>query len=68
MWNLCNMCITAEVAEKITNFFDKLPKDAPIRWISTPQPAKKTCKVGAWSIKEGVQSRDCHDRSQPGQQ
>ena len=30
------------MAEKITNFFDKLLKDAPIYWISTPQPAKKT--------------------------
>ena len=44
MWNLCNTCImaeTAEMAEKITNSFDKLPKDAPIRQISTPQAAKK---------------------------
>ena len=42
------MAETVEMAEKMTNFFDKLPKDAPIRWISTPQPAKM-CKVGAWS-------------------
>lgn len=34
------------MAEKITNFFDKLPKDALIRWISTPQPAKKCVKWG----------------------